>query len=426
MKILLITAVIIFLCIIYVPVIEAEDISFNNDELVPGRTYSPIHYSLELVQLTEEVIKMLEIKDIQINQSQKEDNLNFISDSELLQVINNSIDVSTVSNKTGLLSASLTSPQIMIVPYHTGRIYISQKDIILKNSKEILSELLSEIELEITPKSEFNYNNNNVFSHINLTLTSEKIINFNTKIWIEKEIPHLLGIVRTTTQNQKINKTGSVKKNKKYHYFALLINAYPVEIFSLKNYTGAGSLKGLEVLFSTLEVISPGEKYLKIIYSDQDQFSLSGVWSTTRYKNNLEINFKLNQLIKNNHKISLMSCIYDSFHLGGETIYVNENDILLGLVMRDTVDLGLLKLTAGLSPLVYNFELEREELYWNFQGEINLGNFYLNLGYDLLQDKEYYTSDLRIELNSFPDFLLGYIQENQGEESYWLGLQFNL
>jgi hypothetical protein len=125
--------------------------------------------------------------------------------------------------------------------------------------------------------------------------------------------------------------------------------------------------------------------------------------------------------------IAVLGNLYDNLWFGAELIYYEEEELELALKLRDMVELGALKLSAGLNPLSYNFDRESGHLSWYLRGEtVSQQKLQFALEYKSLSEYDFAEVNLEYYLNN-NSLLLGYSWnlEIKEEKAYWIGIKYN-
>jgi hypothetical protein len=302
--------------------------------------------------------------------------------------------------------------------------YVAQEDLFLDAEYTELETYTNTFELEVFPRVSFD-EENNLFTTIYVR-TGQGTTGLETDVWIKAYQPHLLAVMESSKKGGIKRLSGKSSAEEK-RYFALYLTARPVGVLTLPDIST--SLAGLEKVFNNTQIIkNAGSISLKTAYLENDDpnydFSLAGFYQKQR---KWRTDFTVNELLTNRHLIAITGHLHDDLWMGMELIVLEEDEVEIALKLKDRVFIGPFNFSAGINPLSYNFENERDSIDWHLRGETTLGeNLKLALEYKSLSESEFAEADLSYNFNNYA-LLMGYSWdlEIEDEKAYWLGLQFN-
>ncbi|MFW6252142.1 MAG: hypothetical protein ACOC27_02770, partial [Halanaerobium sp.] len=167
---------------------------------------------------------------------------------------------------------------------------------------------------------------------------------------------------------------------------------------------------------------------LKLAY-DENSDNNYGISLAGMYQNNssLGFDFKINEILTKKHSIAVMGNLYDNLWLGAELIYLKNDQLELALKLKDMVEIGALKLSAGVNPLSHNFDNGTDVITWYLRGEANfLHKLNLALEYQRLSESDFADINFAYDINNL-SLLLGHTLnlDIEEEKAYWIGIQYN-
>ncbi|RCW52335.1 hypothetical protein [Halanaerobium sp. ST460_2HS_T2] len=403
-----------------------EIMNINSSNFNNQISINHILFKLEIIDVTDKNISSFNLERFEYEEENDQE-FNFINKDQLIEFYGNNFEIMLQKLREQESEESILSPRIIVAPGHTATLQVAEEELYLDVESVDSITYTNIFELDLTPKNEFDKEENPILTVINLK-TGKGPTGIATEVWIKPAQPYLLALMESTRKNRIEKKIGERKEIEK-RYFAVFLTARPVGVLTLPDLSV--SLAGLEEIFNHRE-LSQKETRLILKYAyekkiDQNQkISLSGFYQND---SNIKIDLKLNEILTDRHTISLSGHIYDNLWMGLEFIKLANKENELALKFSDLVKLGPLKLDAGLNPLTYNFE-DRESNYknpnWYIRGESDLGqklNFALE--YRSLIEYDFAGIDVAYDFNNY-GLLFGYTWnvDLDQEESYWLGLQY--
>jgi hypothetical protein len=398
----------------------------NINSLIYNNRISINHilFKLEVIDITNKNLSNLNLNRLEY-EKEADQEFNLINQEELIEIFGNNFEFMLEAVREQETEELILSPRIIVAPGHKAVMRVVQEELFLDVESVDSVTYTNAFELEVFPRNSFDEEENSIFTTVKLK-TGEGPTGIETEIWIKPYQPYLLAVMESSKKNKTKKLIGNSSEVEK-RYFAVYLTARPVGILTLPELSS--SLAGLEEIFSDLNVT---EKEIKIILkyayeenNDQNhRISLAGF-----YQNNSKIkfDFNLNEVLTDRHTISLSSHFYDNLWLGIEFISLENEETELALKFSDMVEIGSLKLSAAINPLVYNFETDSENVTWYLRGETTFAQkLNLTLEYKSLVEYDFAEVSLAYDLNNY-GILLGYTWnlDIEKEESYWLGLQYD-
>jgi len=404
-----------------------EIMNINSSNFNNQISINHILFKLEIIDVTDKNISSFNLERFEYEEENDQE-FNFINKDQLIEFYGNNFEIMLQKLREQESEESILSPRIIVAPGHTATLQVAEEELYLDVESVDSITYTNIFELDLTPKNEFDKEENPILTVINLK-TGKGPTGIATEVWIKPAQPYLLALMESTRKNRIEKKIGERKEIEK-RYFAVFLTARPVGVLTLPDLSV--SLAGLEEIFNHRE-LSQKETRLILKYAyekkiDQNQkISLTG-----SYQNDakIKIDFNLNEILTDRHTISLSGHVYDNLWMGVEFAKLANEENELALKLSDLVKIGPLKLDAGVNPLTYNFEVKESNYKnpsWYIRGESDLGEkLNLALEYRSLIEYDLAGVDLAYKLNNY-GLLFGYNWnlDLEQEDSYWLGLQYN-
>jgi hypothetical protein len=420
---------IILISLVFSITISASTEPEKNDEINSlkfERQLSVDHilYRLQIIDITTKNMSKINLSRLEYSTEESEQEINLINREELLQVFGSEFELELEKVYEQEKEELILGPRILVAPGHTASMYVAQEDLFLDAEYTELETYTNTFELEVFPRVSFD-EENNLFTTIYVR-TGQGTTGLETDVWIKAYQPHLLAVMESS-KKEEIKRLSGKSSAEEKRYFAIYLSVRPVGVLTLPDLTT--SLAGLEKLFNKSVVVEKeGSIILKLAHDESSDnnygISLAGFYQSD---SNLGFDYKINEVLTNRHTIAVMGNLYDNLWLGAELIYFENDELELALKLKDMVEIGVLKLSAGFNPLSHNFDSDSNQITWYLKGETTLKqklNFALE--YKSLSESSFGDINLAYEINNL-SLLLGYtwnlnIEE---EEAYWIGIQYN-
>jgi hypothetical protein len=383
-----------------------------------------ILYKLQIIDITTENMSKFNLNRLAYSTAESEREINLIKREELLELFGSEFELELENVYEQEKDEVILTPRILAAPGHRASMYVAQEDLFLDAEYTELESYINTFELELFPRGSFDQNNN-LFTTVNVR-TGEGNTGLETDVWIKAHQPYLLAVMESSKKEGTKNLSGRSLAAEK-RYFAIYLTARPVGVLTIPYINS--SLAGLEKLFNDSEVVKKESRIILKLASDENNdnnygISLEGFYQTD---SSLSLDFKINEILTMRNTIAVLGNLYDNLWFGAELIYYEEEELELALKLRDMVELGALKLSAGLNPLSYNFDRESGHLSWYLRGEtVSQQKLQFALEYKSLSEYDFAEVNLEYYLNN-NSLLLGYSWnlEIKEEKAYWIGIKYN-
>jgi hypothetical protein len=383
-----------------------------------------ILYRLQIIDITTKNMSKINLSRLEYTAEEVEQEINLINREELLQVFGSEFELELEKIYEQEKEELILGPRIIVAPGHTASMYVAQEDLFLDAEYTELESYINTFELEVFPQGDFD-EDNNLFTTVNLR-TGQGTTGLDTEVWIKAYQPRLLAVMESSRKRATKRLSGkNLAKEKRY--FALYLSVRPVGVLTLPDLST--SLAGLEKLFNNSEIEkNEGSIILKLVY-DENSDNKYGISLAGFYQNasGLNFDFKVNEILTARNTIAVMSNLYDKLWLGAELIYSENDELELALKLKDMVEIGVLKLNAGINPISYNFDNDSDGITWYLKGEMSLAqNLKFALEYKVLSEFDFADINFAYEINNL-DLLLGHTWnlDIDEEKAYWIGIQYN-
>ncbi len=420
----------LFVFSVLVEAAEAEESSIKSDinKKDEDNNYfqNQILYSLEIVELTERNLTSTNLERLAYTENKSEPDFNLIKRDELTEIYGEEFETILDFRSERERSDTIFAPQIVVTPFHTGTLRVAQEELLLDVESVDSIVYTNVFELIVEPRGSYDRNKKAVFTSLDLQ-TGEGPTGLETEVWIKKETPYLLGIMERYREKVEKDILGGGTETRK-RYFALYLSARPAGILTLPNLSS--SLYGLNRLIDEPEIIlKENTVNLRLGYQENESsdygLSLKGF---IKQNKNTAFTINIEEALVKRHSLGIMGRSFDTMWLGAEVIGLKDDDYKLALSLMDTVSFGGLRFTAGVNPLVYNFEDRSDPTTWFFKSEAQLTNR-LDLGLEYRGLEEYDFAECSIGYNLSENYGIqtGYTWnvDNEEEDSIWLGMDFN-
>ena len=400
--------------------IEIDSLKFERQSAIDH-----VLYRLQIIDITTKNITKINLNKLEYSTAESKDEINLIKQEELLKLFNSELELELENIYEQEKNELNLGPSILVAPGNTARMYVAQEDLFLDAKYTKLDNNTNTFELEVYPRDSFD-EDNNIFTTVYVR-TGQGTTGLETDVWIKAYQPHLLAIMESSKKGKSKSLTGNSLTSKK-RYFALYLSVRPASILTLPDLST--SLAGLEIIFNEPELaVKKDSISLKLVYEENNDnnygFSLDGFYHSN---SNLGFDYKINEILTNQHSIAVMGNLYDNLWLGAELINFENNEFELALKLKDMVEIGPLKLSASINPLSYNFGSNNKQMTWSLRGEtIFKQKLNFALEYKYLLESDFADINLVYDINNL-SLLLGHIWnlDLEEEKAYWFGVQYNI
>lgn len=419
----------LFVFSVLVEAAEAEESSIESDinKIDEDNNYSQnqILYSLEIVELTERNLTRSNLESLAYTENKSEPDFNLIKRDELTEIYGEEFETILDFRSESDRSDTIFAPQIVVAPFHTGILRVAQEELLLDVESVDSIVYTNVFELIVEPRGSYDRNKKAVFTSLDLQ-TGEGPTGLETEVWIEKETPYLLGIMERYREKIEKNISGGGSETRK-RYFALYLSARPAGILTLPDLSS--SLYGLDALIKEPEEKkSESSVNLRLGYLDNEVSEYGFTLDGFVINDNTAFTLNIDQSLTKRHALGVMGRSYQDLWLGAEVIALEGEDYKVALTLRDSVDLKILKLTAGVNPLVYDFEERSDPTTWFFRGDTRLTkNLNVGLEYRGLEEYDFAECSVGYQFSENYGIKTGYTWnvDKEEEDSIWLGMDFN-
>jgi len=421
---------ILFAFSVLVGAAEAEEKSIKSDINIKAvnKNYSQnqILYSLEIVELTERNLTRSNLERLAYTEDRSEPDFNLIKRDELTEIYGEEFETILDFRSQKESSDNIFAPQIVVAPFHRGTLRVAQEELLLDVESVDSIVYTNVFELIVEPRGSYDREKKAVFTSLDLQ-TGEAATGLETEVWIKKETPYLLGIMERYREKIEKDISGGATETRK-RYFALYLTAEPAGILTLANLSS--SLYGLDRLIDEPEIIlKENTVNLRVGYQN-NQSSDYGLRLKGFIKQNKNRAFTINieQALVERHSLGVMGRSFDTMWLGAEVIGLKDDDYKLAFSLMDTVSFGGLSFTAGVNPLVYNFEDKSDSTTWFLNSKAALTNSLdLGLEYRGLEEYDFAECSIGYQFNENYGIETGYSWnvDKEEDDSIWLGMDFN-
>ncbi|MFW6381096.1 MAG: hypothetical protein ACOCZ3_01010 [Bacillota bacterium] len=377
-----------------------------------------ILYSLQVVEVFSSASKRLQLDSLELGEGVEQGDLIFINNTDLLELAGEEWELELSALQEKEQTSIISGPRIAVIPGQTGRLTVTQEELLLDVDSVDSITYENVFELEMTPDSGYDRADKRVVTAVRLD-TGIGSTGLETEVLLEPDQPYLLGIVSSNrSRNQRW--LGGQGKETEQRSFALYLTAQPVGILTLPRFSG--SVFGLERLFGDRES-QETENYLRVILapdSDPGVLSLAGrLQSQKQY----ELYFSLNDPVSGTHRLGVQGRAWQLL-VGGALINTEEEGLQLALTLEDRVELANLELVAGVRPVIYSFDEETDDLEWYFRAMTVVTNPGLELGYSVDSIYEFVETSVGYWFADNRKVLLGYKWdvEDSDNNTFWIGL----
>jgi len=429
---IIITILIPLLLFAFTVLVEASTAEGENKKdvtelLASERNYSQnqILYSLEIIEITERNLSRANLDKLAYDESSSDRDFNLIKKEELTELYGEEFETVLDMRSEIENSKTIFEPQIVVTPFHRGVLRVAQEELLL-DVESVDSIVYTNIfELQVEPRGAYDRRKKAVLTLLSLK-TGEGPTGLETEVWIKKETPYLLGIMERYREKIEKNLSGGGSETRK-RYFALYLSARPAGILTLPDLSS--SLYGLDALMTEPELTKRESSVnLRLGYLDNDSSDYGFTLDGFVINENTAFTLNIDEALNKRHALGIMGRSYQDLWLGAEVIALEGEEYKVALTLRDSVDLNIFKLTAGVNPLVYDFEERSDPTTWFFRGDTRLTkNLNLGLEYRALEENDFAECSLGYGLSDSYGVETGYTWnvEDKEEESIWLGMNFN-
>ena len=386
-----------------------------------------ILYRLQIIDITTKNMDKINLSRLEYSTEESEQEINFIKSEELLELLGSDFELELESVYEQEKEERVLGPRILVAPGYRASMYVAQEDLFLDAEYTELETYINTFELELFPRGAFD-EDNNLLTTVYVR-TGQGTTGLETEVLIKANQPHLLAVMESS-KKEEIKKLGGKSSGEEKRYFALYLSARPVGILRLPDLST--SLAGLEKVFNNPEMVkNEGGISLKTAYLENDDpdydFSLAGFYQNQL---NWRTDFTINELLTSRHLIAITGHLHDDLWMGMELIMLEdreEDEVEIALKLKDRVFIGPFNFSAGINPLSYNFENDRDSIDWNLRGETNLGEkLKFAIEYKSLVEFDFADVNFAYDMNNL-SLLLGHTWnlDIEEEEAYWIGVQYN-
>jgi hypothetical protein len=395
----------------------------KNNNLDEDYSLKQILYSLEIVELTEKNLSRVNMQRLAYTESRLDSEFNLIKREELTEIYGEEFELILNLHSEKYRSDIIFRPQIVVTAFHQGVLRVTEEELLLDVESVDSIVYTNVFELKVEPRQAYDNKNNAVLTLLSLK-TGEGPTGLETEVWIEKDKAYLLGIMERYQEKIEKNNIGRAEETRK-RYFALYLSARSAGILTLPDLSS--SLYGLNRLIDE-ECIDQKESSINLHLAYLNNSSEYGLTldGFIKSSNNFALTIDIDEALVKRHALGLMGRSYKSLWFGAEIIALDGNDYNAALSLMDTVEFNIFKLTAGVNPIVYNFEDRSDSITWFFRGETQLSkNLNMGLEYKALEENDFGEYSLSYSLTENYGLETGYTWniDHKEEESFWLGLK---
>lgn len=429
MTIILISLLILFISVL----VEADEAEASSLEEYIKINYSEqnnslnqILYSLEIVELTESSLSRSDLQRLAYTEGSIDSDFNLIKREELNEIYGEEFEAILEFHSEKQRSDSIFEPQIVVTPFHKGVLRVAEEELLLDVESVDSIVYTNVFELIVEPLRAYDEKNNAVLTLLSLK-TGEGPTGLETEVWIEKDKAYLLGIMERYQEKIEKNRIGGAEETRK-RYFALYLSARSAGVLTLPDLSS--SLYGLNKLMDK-QVIDKKESSINLslayLSSNSSEYGMT-LDGFIKSSNNFALTINIDEALVKRHALGVMGRTYQSLWLGAEVIALKGDDYKVALSLMDSVEFNIFKLTAGVNPLVYDFEDRSDPITWFFRGETQLTkNLNMGLEYKALEESDFGEYSVSYALTENYGLETGYTWniEQKEEESFWIGLNLD-